>query len=151
MKPYFNKGVTAISKLQMQFTSFLKVFKTIENLEIWVWSNFIGIYILSLLSSHYWCHWCKYAPTPNESTKILNILFKNLWMVSLLNCNRKIETFWNSLFCDKSIWYRCIQNVVTKFTGAINVKQTYLTIQLPVWIPESSLIMNISGYFHPWC
>ena len=30
---------TAISKLQIQFTSFLKVFKIIQNLEIWAWSD----------------------------------------------------------------------------------------------------------------
>ena len=29
-----NKGLTAILKLQMQFTSILKIFKIIENLEI---------------------------------------------------------------------------------------------------------------------
>ena len=25
-----------------------------------------------------------------------------------------------------------------------------LAIQLPIWMPESSLILSISGYFHPW-
>ena len=34
LKSYLNKGLTVISKLQMQFTSFLKVFKIIENLKI---------------------------------------------------------------------------------------------------------------------
>ena len=87
---------------------------------------------------------------PNESTKLLNILFKNLceWYC-MLNYNRKIDTIWNSLFDDKSSYLRCIQDVVIKFASAINITQTYLTTQLPisVWMPESSLIMNISGYF----
>ena len=34
LKSHLNKGLTVISKLQMQFTSFLKVFKIIENLKI---------------------------------------------------------------------------------------------------------------------
>ena len=34
LKPHLNKGLTAISKFQMQFTRFLKVFKIIENLKI---------------------------------------------------------------------------------------------------------------------
>ena len=33
------KGLIVISKLQMDFTGFLKVFKIIENLEIWAWSD----------------------------------------------------------------------------------------------------------------
>ena len=34
LKPYLSKGLIAISKLQMQFTSFLKVSNIIENLKI---------------------------------------------------------------------------------------------------------------------
>ena len=59
---------------------------------------------------------------PNESTKLLNILFKNLceWYC-MLNYNRKIDTIWNSLFDDKSSYLRCIQDVVIKFASAINI------------------------------
>ena len=39
----------------------------------------------------------------------------------MLNYIRKIETFWNSLFDDKYIWYRCIQDVQIKFAGAIKI------------------------------
>ena len=69
----------------------------------------------------------------------------------MLSYSRNIEAVWNSLFDDKSIWYRCIQDLEIKFTSAINIKWTYLTIQLPIWMPESSLIMSILGYFLPWC
>ena len=62
----------------------------------------------------------------NESLKLLNILFKNLWIVSMFNYNRKIETSGNSLFDDKSIWYSCIQNVVIKFLGAINMNDNLI-------------------------
>ena len=41
----------------------------------------------------------------------------------MLNYSRNIEIFWNSLFDDKSIWYRCIQqDVEIKFTSAKNIK-----------------------------
>ena len=49
----------------------------------------------------------------------------------MLNCSRNIEIFWNSLFDDNPTWYRCIQDVEIKFTSVINIKETYLTIQLP--------------------
>ena len=64
----------------------------------------------------------------------------------MLNYSRKIETFWNSLFDDKSISYRCIQDAEISFASEL----TYLAIQLPIWMPESSLIMSISGNFNPW-
>ena len=50
LKTYLNKGLTTISKLQMQFTGFVKVFKIIENLEIWVWSD---------------CYWYIWSLTPS--------------------------------------------------------------------------------------
>ena len=34
LKPYLNKSLTAISKLQMQFANFIEVFKIIENIKI---------------------------------------------------------------------------------------------------------------------
>ena len=67
----------------------------------------------------------------------------------MFNYNRKIKIWWNSLFNDKSIWYRCIEDVIIKFATAINIKQTYLTTQLLIWMTES-LNMSISGCFHPW-
>ena len=67
-------------------------------------------------------------------------------------CSTTVEKLklWNSLFNDKSVWYRCIQDVGIKFASAINIKQTYLTIQLLIWMTETPLIMNIAGCFHPW-
>ena len=136
MKPHFNRCFTAISKLQMQFHSFLSFQKS---LKIWKsefdLTNFTGTF-------YHWCHLiinvndAIMQQLQNESTRLLNILLKNLWLVSMLKYKRKIETFWNPLFDDKSAWYRCIQNVVIRFAGAINKKQTYLTIQLPVWMPQ---------------
>ena len=105
--------MTAFSKLQMQFTNFLTVFEIIENLEISVWSDKCYWYILSLMSSYYWCQWCNYAPTTKWIHKTFKHIVKNLWMVSMPNYNRKIETFWISLF--ESIWYRCIQDMTTVF------------------------------------
>ena len=116
------KGLTVISKLQMDFTGFLKVFKIIENLEIWAWSD---CYVTGTF--YQWCHITDANDAimhqlPNESTKLLNILFKNLceWYC-MLNYNRKIDTIWNSLFDDKSSYLRCIQDVVIKFASAINI------------------------------
>ena len=65
----------------------------------------------------------------------------------MLIYSRKIETVWNSLSDGNSIWYRCIQDGEVKFASAMNIKQTYLTVQLTIWMPESYLIMSISGYF----
>ena len=118
LNPCLNKGLTAISKLQMQFTSFLKVFKIIE-----IWKSDHDLTNVTGTSYH-WCYLITDVDQlPNESTKLLNILFKKLWIwYCMLNNSRKFETFWNSLFGDKSIWYRWIQDVKIKFASAINIK-----------------------------
>ena len=40
----------------------------------------------------------------------------------MLNYGRNVEKFWNSLFDDKSIWYRCIQDSENQFANAVNIK-----------------------------
>ena len=67
-------------------------------------------------TSYHWCHLITDVSDaimhqlPNESMKLLNILYHSYHML-----NRKIETFWNSLYDDKS-------KDVGKFAGAINIK-----------------------------
>ena len=82
LKPYLNNGFTVISKLHMQFTSFLKVFKIIE-----IWKSELDL--TNIAGTSY--HWCFLIAgvndaiihqLPNESTELSNILFKNLRMVS---------------------------------------------------------------------
>ena len=106
-------------------------------------------------TSYHWCHLITDVndtimhQLSNEPTKLLKILFKNLWMVLHAQLQWKNWDILKLLFDDKFIWYRCMQDVVIKFSSAINIKQTYLTIQLPLWMPQSLLIMSISGCFHP--
>ena len=46
---YLNKVLTAISKLQMHFTSFLKVFKIIENLEMLLYVTDVILLLMSMM------------------------------------------------------------------------------------------------------
>ena len=121
LKLHFSKGLTAISKFFAVY-GLSKGFQNHWKSEIWAWSNVTG-------TSYHWCHLITDVSDaimhqlPNESTKLLNILFKNLGMVSHVQLySRNIDTFWNSLLNDKSIWYRCIQDVNKKFASAINAK-----------------------------
>ena len=101
----------------MHFTSSLKVFEIIENLEIWAWCYYCYWYVLSLMSSYYWCQWCNYASTTKWIQKTFKYLLKTYEWYHILIYGRNIETPWNSLFDDndKSILYRFIQEVECQF------------------------------------
>ena len=127
----------------MQFQNFkcsLLAFKVIENLEIWAWSatNVVG-------TSYHWCHPITDVNDTYTNSQMNPQNFKtSYWKTSgwyyMLNCSRKIETFWNSLFNVQSIGCRCIQDIEIKFASTIDIKETYLIIQLPIRMPKSSLI-----------
>ena len=78
LKPYLNKGLTAIFKC-----SFLVLYRFSKSLKIWKseldLTNVIGTF-------YHWYHLITDANDAimhqplNESTKLLKILFKNLWM-----------------------------------------------------------------------
>ena len=63
----------------MQFLCFRKIVKIIENLEIWAWLDYCYWHILSLITNF---DDAIMQQLPNLSTKLLNSMFKNLWIVS---------------------------------------------------------------------